>query len=554
MDRRRRRNLVWPTPRDPGSQPLSWNEKLFPKRRDYASSDASKDVASLIQNAFHALENVKSIDGDIKLTALLRAVKNPSTRYRRVSRAARGTTAFSYHQVEQLLAQMANLLERCYATRLEWQQQFDKALSTLLELYQFVEIYSLHDGQESEVNPGGSMSEIANGFYLLSSEDATTAQSSGQGQENYATATKGPTYVQNPGTGEPFGTAGTNFWAAHDYFAAAYADAKARNATTLETATAAGQQYSAAGAYFNNTILEQVLNSRQPYLDARVAYESTSVATRRARTQVARDAEVAKSVLFCQAHGAFDQLGRLDSLRSRFAADFENAICRFVTLKSGLSSIYNYQPPKYENGPGYKGPDPKTQPFDYVMQWVRDAAEWLIRFGQNEQSYVLSLSVRAIFDQQNGSGAWERQLQNAAPSWSFVVGREFFPSQCNVRVRGIGAYVVSSPDRLYNATIRLPRWGRVDYLGNTVPNLKLDQSDLPMARVGRIQPRSAPHDADVVGTVSLFNASPVSGYQDSPWTVTISDSQVPPGRSGVAAIGDLRDVVLDLHLSVIGEG
>jgi len=163
---------------------------------------------------------------------------------------------------------------------------------------------------------------------------------------------------------------------------------------------------------------------------------------------------------------------------------------------------------------------------------------WLVCFSQLDQNYVLPVSVRQFMKEDE----WEAGRKIG--EWRFEVPESLFPEQRHVRLRGISAVVVmkrvDEDDRqgVWLASISAPKESFCRHLSGDMVNL--NQSQLPICRIGRISTREGTQEADITGAIALHNASPFGK-----WSIKLNSYSTTRVERH-----ELRDLNLDLHLSV----
>lgn len=447
-------------------------------------------ASDAVVNAFESLEADPNLANALDIAA------------QKAFSAAQGflpNAAFRNQLVEQNLLQSAALLQRCLGTRAEWLAERDRAISSLRDAYEIARAIITH------------RAETTSGYYGLD-----LAEVNHQSSAEYAIEVA--------------------INASNDQLDKARSD----SSYTKDSLEGFALQVLA------NSVQEDPSIQRKLFFDLKAVYEGLNVGYRRDRASASRRS-AAQSVITLAQQGDpasyFD--AQLAVLNQRFADDFASILDRIGALSFGLKQIYNYSTP-------LPGPDTK-QPFDDILDWIRKAGEFLVRFGTSEQTYVISISVRAI----QSVDSWNAGLSSDGRSgaWEFDLVETLFPAQTHVRLRGLSAYVVSDhPENLYNAAVRVPQAGTIRYMDGAA--ISVDQTAIPVVRIGRLQTRLAVREADIVATMSAFNASPI-GH----WRLVITDDQTPPkiddkpntGRSGNwlnLSPATLQDVTLDLHLAV----
>jgi hypothetical protein len=440
--------------------------------------------------------------------------------------------------IEPLLDQAADLLDRGMRDRAEWDDKGVKALNLCLELHEYADLDQVHAMEEKagyyEVPYKQSIAEVSaenlnsslNGWthdYVLNTINNYYSPTEINKQYNWARRQAWITGL----VAYLFETPNFKQYVTHTYGS----DAK----TVALHAVAAAEGLSLHNLYtqsralglqmevFDNSM--QISDKRIPGLAAKASWERADIAFKKMRTAIARKYQDLKVRAATEPDGILNYLKRMTTLKQRFNADFRSALARLKQVQLGLDGVYGYtsQFPTDEKSITY---------FDDCQKWVRDAINWLVRFSRSEQNYVLPVSLRNIGDQ-----IWKDGLK--AGTWDVNVTKEMFPDQLHVRLRGISATVDEDDgESLWPVTVLAPRQGTFYHLSGRV--VRVDQSNLPPCRLGRVSTRDTFKEPDIVGVSSLHNASPIGG-----WKVVV-DARSAEG----AERKKLRDIVLYLHLAV----
>jgi hypothetical protein len=435
---------------------------------------------------------------------------------------------FRYHQVEQLLSQTSTLLERGIASRMEWQSLGEKSIATWLELKEFSDLELIH------------ADETAAGYYAMQPEQSSAAEHAEEYLQiafsNVATALdnelSGPagelnnTRLNTLVTSSQTANAGVDKDAIQDLtwhsFYLARDEASNQQSNYLRQADASKIRVDAA--------------------KSKSLYDLADACFRRRRTEAARRINAYKAGAYAGPNSAFNYEERRRVIQTRFQADFTDAMLRLATLSKGLSQIYGYKLPLGAS----------STPFDDALLAVRAAMEWLVRFSGLEQNYILPVSLESL-----SSNDWNAGLSDdgCRGYWQFIIPPEYFPDQAHVRLRGISAIVDAEGDTpLFQCALRVPEAGAIKFLDGSSHSLQ--QADLPTVRIGRVLKRDSMRPADIVGTLSLHNVSPIGQWKmavtSSRRPIKLSDPLNPrqPTSSIFSGTGKLKDVILNLHLAV----
>lgn len=274
------------------------------------------------------------------------------------------------------------------------------------------------------------------------------------------------------------------------------------------------------------------------------SWERKDAYFKRHRTQISRDLAQLKFDVSTREGGPLNFVEQMQPIQRRFNRNLSDALVRIDRVRRGLSALYGYSlrpTPALEaalarlrSGKPVEGS--AVGLLDDAVNWVRDTQTWVEALLQREQGYVLTFSIRALV----GDDAYERGRENG--TWSFQLSQEDFPNQRTVRLKGVSCTVSGNDTtHLWLAMLQPPRVSRIQHpIGQWSD---LDQSHLTSCRIGRILPRQAQRDPDVVGTSSLYNASPLGM-----WTLNFSTASR-QGRS----LTRLDDIYLDLSLGYFAE-
>ncbi|NYF51204.1 hypothetical protein [Tunturiibacter gelidoferens] len=204
-------------------------------------------------------------------------------------------TDFRYHQVEQLLGQMASLLERGIATRAEWQGLGERSLATQLQLLEFSDLDDVHGD------------EVASGYYafpLIQSLGDFIAQSDSDPDPSNRIIDKLASLATN-GQGYP----------------ALPTDIPGTEAFLQATSTE-GTQW---GSW-----------DRATAAVSKASYDNVDITYRRRRTEAARRINALKLQAFTDNGGIINFEERRTILQKRFKQDFETALARIPSIKLGI--------------------------------------------------------------------------------------------------------------------------------------------------------------------------------------------------------------------------
>jgi hypothetical protein len=264
---------------------------------------------------------------------------------------------------------------------------------------------------------------------------------------------------------------------------------------------------------------------RKESFDRQAKFSLAEIGFRGEREQAARDTLWEKVYQAQAADGLLNYNQRIAAAEARFAADFRDVLALLTSAQRGLKDVYGYAAefPK-EGSAGY---------FEAVSQWTRTASSWRTTFAQQDQTYVLALSVKDLAKSQ-----WEAAL--ATPEWSFEISEDLFPGQSHVRLRGVSVAVAIAPPEpppSKGAAAKPPDTPTPEgyWSARVSPT-----AALPTCFLGRVTDWNSPRDPEIAGASVLHNASPLGK-----WKLSLS----PKSTSGIPA-ARLQDVTLYLHVAV----
>ncbi len=230
---------------------------------------------------------------------------------------------------------------------------------------------------------------------------------------------------------------------------------------------------------------------------------------------------------------------RLLNLENRLNLDYSAALDRLIPASKGLAVIFGYQKSLPEALVNPRNDD-GWNAFDALIDWTRRANAWLAAFLENDQQFTKSISLAKT------EGFKKKEMRDGKWHIRFYLPQETFTHDF-VRLRGISAYVRvrNASDSTWEARISVPTMG-VGAL--TVPTVvkgrELDQVDFPPVSLGRIAQRNSPVPAEIAGSITVGNASPISRNAQDTWRVELSNTVKDDG-----ALANLVDFEVELHLS-----
>lgn len=257
-------------------------------------------------------------------------------------------------------------------------------------------------------------------------------------------------------------------------------------------------------------------------LENKANWENKRRSFQRRRTVVARNVQDVRLQAAVSDDGVLNSSRRLPAIKRRFEQDFNNALGRLRAASQGLDTLFGYTDPLPS--------DVKNLDFfDECLSWARRSTDWLIRFARLEQSYVHVVSLR---------DALGRSAFNAGRStrrWQLPITHDSFPGMSHVRMRGLSVFVDDALiKRAWKLKVAPPRSSEMRQQGGSIK--KLDQSEIRPVVVGRAAEYGSPRDPDINGTSSLMNVSPIGRWEIELWGETPSTDH----------LAGLDDVVLHL--------
>lgn len=234
--------------------------------------------------------------------------------------------------------------------------------------------------------------------------------------------------------------------------------------------------------------------------------------------------------------GPFDLSKRIEAVEKRLKRNYEDAYDRLSVAKQGLELIYGYEQISF--------PDKAENLITDLVVWNREAIEWLVAYQQREQGFTRVVSVSTLLKEKwKGLEDFKTRLPLHIPS-------DLFRSHTNVRLRGIGASMVGGAGLIpWAVSIGVPKQA-VFYRSKNNPPEPINQSEMPLCLLGRVENRKSPHPVEICGLISIINASPI-GYSvddldpEGNWSIKIE-----PPISTSEKFSEIDDILLEI--SVVG--
>jgi hypothetical protein len=443
--------------------------------------------------------------------------------------------AVPYMHVEPLLDQAADLLDRGIRERSVWDQTAAEALESILEMREFVELDKIHVEEEQAGLYDTSWKESNSNFWAFSYESSANMRTAEQ-QSEYASDLFHA--YQHPRRYRAMMQA----WLSPMPLSGDLDKSTYRKYTTSdgEVGTLPEQLVRLAG----DAALDEIgrdyrvasSDSRQGYAAANAAaarkcgigmralWEKKNAGFARRRALVSRGSHELRAKALLDGDGVLNRAKRLGAIRTRFFADFNEALARLEVVRTGLRVIYGYDDPFPTN--------PKSiNYFDECLAWTRRAVEWLVRFARTEQSTIYSISIRHLL----GEPGWASCV--AANEWRFRLEPSDFSTNRHLRIRGLSltCELAGSTPQSGAFVITIPRAATSIHLDDSIHSL--DQREIPVVRVGRVFSRSSPRESDVQGSSMLHNCSPLGE-----WLIQRPTTRLQPDSA-------VQDITLDVVLA-----
>ncbi|MEI2767729.1 MAG: hypothetical protein V9E86_04340 [Nitrosomonas sp.] len=195
-------------------------------------------------------------------------------------------------------------------------------------------------------------------------------------------------------------------------------------------------------------------------------------------------------------------------------SDFRDALERLRASEVGMQRYYGYEMRLPADGS-------LELSLESYIEAAYKAFRWLQAFSHKDQATCKVISVRHFVGEED----WQRETNNILGgrelNFNFWITDSLFDLS-HVRLRGISAYIVGEIPIAWTGVVTLPATANVKYLsGKSEP---LNQSEIPSCKLGRIDSKFSHRIPDVYGSVSLSNASPISADKttESSWKLTLN--------------------------------
>jgi hypothetical protein len=451
---------------------------------------------------------------------------------------------FRPQQVELLLNQAADILDRCLRDRLEWEDKQIKWASLAIEIVDFLQRDEIHNG------------EIEAGLYTTACTEAAFER---QGRlfdnkaiaesNSYLCSLLNTTLSNTIGTGYSLDQALLAFMGVWSFN-----DKSFRWGQDTKTAGAYAQQAATGIAnfnFFNQKLPLLASYVRNDYEKVASAYRELAAAERqrwlmrevdfqRQRTEQARYLMDLRVRLAVEKGGPFNYREKMDVVSDRINRGFNEAVARLKAIEIGLDTIFGFKHPLPQSVnefmPGSSGvlPVASSGILDDCVEWVRQAIAWIVRFSNFDQSCVVTLSLK-----QHTNQAWEDGVRYGA--WKFKLTDEqtgdFFGMSC-IRINSVSASVVGGNlQGLWKISVKPPRSAVYTHLGGD--KVSVDQKEIPTLILGRVGTRQLLREPDFAARSAFRNFSPLGD-----WEVTLGDRSS-RGESRL----EIEDIELDVEIT-----
>ncbi|QJD81527.1 hypothetical protein [Spirosoma rhododendri] len=226
-----------------------------------------------------------------------------------------------------------------------------------------------------------------------------------------------------------------------------------------------------------------------------------------------------------------------DEVAKRVSRNYVDALDRSKVTEQGLEIIYGYNEKIPTDNFDNK---PTDQLVTSLAIWIRNAIEFIVAYQQREQGFTRVVSVRSLLSNQEWIDLEKHDVLLRIPTY-------YFENHDNVRIRGIGASIVGNAGKIpWTIKIKVPNSALYT---RELNEIRVDQSDLPMCLLGRVENRSSPNPIEICGMTSLINSSPIGidpmEHVDnkSKWLIKINDS-----ANHNEKFSDIDDILLELIL------
>lgn len=445
-----------------------------------------------------ATENLKNALGKPDINDVIIKTTSPSSAHE-----------FSFWQVETLLNQAQELLERCQRERTIYDDLRAKWIITGVDF--------LADELELQIQEERVNKQISQWSYLIQKQE-------------YEAYKK---YLNKDDDDISSG------WDEIQRVLARAQDIATTDHKYFEQHTAAGDNYKTRRLYsYESGLLVGKKGQKDLALEDALKFEQTVRNLRKVRDE--------KSTAITGQGGALNYKEKFCALEAQIIEDYNQAIWRMEAAYIGLGKIFGYGNTSFEFA------FPKDKKLENLVTWIRTAISWLVRFAHRDHSFSTIISVRNRISEDS----WKKALQDLQSKgncflefgWEGAALRRY----CYSRVAGISAsYISKKCNGVLQVDVHLPRSAISFHAkdGN-IKYVEVDQKKLSACRLGRVINASTIRPPEIVGAISQRNASPISNPTASPddsnWKIQI----------GVASTrdsnwNDLDDLEIELQINSV---
>jgi len=261
-------------------------------------------------------------------------------------------------------------------------------------------------------------------------------------------------------------------------------------------------------------------------------------------------AETNRLVAKQAATDAQDLNSRSDNLKSRVEEDLKRALNCLGPASDGLVLLLRYPDALNTKLSVGNSTTESMTTVNAFVAWTRKANAWFAALVENDQQFTYSLSLRSRLGEAAFIKAIDARHDVMAGSLAKVQSSFEVPLFYNelrhrlLRVRGVSLYVESTKSeyQYWAATLTAP--SRASSTAMDGEPFAVGQEVLPTVTIGRTFRRSVALPADVVGTVSLGNACPVSLDVSSPWRLVLQCD-----KAFEAQFEAISNIEIELHLT-----
>lgn len=473
-------------------------------------------------------------------------------------------SSFSPWQVEKLLDQSADLLDRAANTLREWNEHALKCLSLAMELAEFVRLDEIHQHEvaagfyvkdyiqshnewQAEVLMSSGISQAAIILDTLLKELYTTdelvRQASYSAESNFYSGY--PVFTKDLGVEMPYGGA---FVASDTQKSKPERDFRdslqsSEHSLTTDSATIRSQQIA-------QSTTATSASSRAAGLSAQAEYESKNVKFRRARTEVARALANLKFESAASPDGVLNYIQKMRTTNAPFYRDFQDALLRINGARGGLQKVFNRKDfpesmtAMIAHALNGTPSEQSSSYFEDCLAWTRDTISWLVSFSQKDEELIIPISVRqrlqdTVWSDGLKKGTWEVSV--SPQTFSAITGSELICA----RLRGISAFIRSATQSpgietdvgIWSLILSCPATGQ--YSHQSGQTTSMDQSHISPIFIGTVTVRESFREPEIGGKELLYNVSPFGT-----WKVRLGQ----PSLNG-ATLGSIADLVLHFHVN-----